>query len=74
MENIPNRIRERKTSLIDWSVTSTVVTTMRRIVGSSIKNQASSGKWIIPGAIVDNVGVYINFSGDGAYGVLKVKL
>ena len=38
MDNIPDIIRERNPSLADWSVTSTVVMTMQRIVGSIVKN------------------------------------
>ena len=59
MENIPDRIREQNPSLTDWSSTSTVVTTMRRIVGSIVKKKAYGGKWLIFGEIVDNVRVYI---------------
>ena len=47
MNNIPDRIRERNPSLTDLSVTRTVVMTMRHIVGSIVKNQASGGKWLI---------------------------
>ena len=59
MENITDRIREQNPSLKDWSVTSTDVMTMRKIVSSIVKNQASSGKWLISEAIVDTVRVYI---------------
>ena len=59
MDNFPDRIREQKPSLMDWSVTSTVVVTMRQIVGSIVKNQASSDKWLIYEVIVDTVMVYI---------------
>ena len=34
--------------------------TMRRIVGSIAKNQASGGKWLISEAIVDTMRVYIH--------------
>ena len=60
-ENTPGRIREQKPSLKYLSVTSTVVMTMRQIVGSIVKNQASGGKWLISEAIVDTGGsVYIS--------------
>ena len=74
MENIPNRIREQKTSLTDWSVTSTVVTTMRRIVGSIINNQASGGKWLLSEAILDTVRVYIYCYVGEVNEVMKVEL
>ena len=44
MENIPDGIREQNPSLMDWSVTSTDVMNMRKIVVSIVKNQASGGK------------------------------
>ena len=44
MKNIFEKIREQNPYLTDWSFTSTVVTTMRRIVGIIIKNQVSGGK------------------------------
>ena len=50
MENILDRIR---------SVTSTVVMTMWQIVGSIVKNQSSSGMWLISEEIVDTERVYI---------------
>ena len=74
MDNIPGKIRERKPSLTDLSVTSTVVTTMRLIVGSIVKHQASDGKWLISEAIVDNVRVYIYCSGDDVDEVLNGDL
>ena len=74
MENIPEIIREQKPSLTDWSVTSTVVITMQKIVGNISKNQASGGKWLISEAIVDTVRVYIYLSGDEVDEVLKVEL
>ena len=46
--------------------------TMRRIVGSIVKNKASSGKWLISEAIFDTVRVYIYFSSDEVDKVLKV--
>ena len=72
MENIPDRISERKPSLKYWLVTSTVVMTMWWIVGSIIKNQASGGKWLISDAIVDTVRVSIYCSNDEVGEVLKV--
>ena len=62
MENITDIISE-KNSLTYWSVTSTVVTAMRHIVGSIVKNQAYGGKWLISEAIVDTVRIYIYFCG-----------
>ena len=59
MDNIPDKIREQNPSLADFSVTSTVVTTMRRIVGSIVKNHYSGGNWLISEAIVDTVRLYI---------------
>ena len=53
---------------------STVVMTMRHIVGSIVKNQASGGKWLISEEIVDTVRVYIYFSGYDVDEVLKVEL
>ena len=53
MEIIPDRIRLEKRPLKDWSVTSTVVMTMRWIVGSIVKNQASCDKWLIPEAVIN---------------------
>ena len=53
---------------------STAVMTMRKIVGSIVQNQASSGKWLISEAIVDTMKVYIYFSGDDMDEVLKVEL
>ena len=47
--------------------------TMRRIVGSIIKNQNSGGKWLISEEIVDTVRVYIYCYGDDLDGVLKVE-
>ena len=46
IDNIPDIIREQNPSLTDWSVTSTVVMTMRQIIGSIVKKQASGGKWL----------------------------
>ena len=74
MENIPDRIKEQNTSLNDWSVTSTAVMTMRHIVGSIVKNQASGGMWLISEEIVDTVRVYIYCSGDEVDKVFKVDL
>ena len=48
--------------------------TMRKIVGSIVKNQASGGKWLISEAIVDTVRVYIYCYGDEVDDVLKVEL
>ena len=48
MENITDIISE-KNSLTYWSVTSNVVTTIRQIFGSIVKNQDSGGKWNILG-------------------------
>ena len=64
MDNISDRIRELKPSLMYWAVTITAVITMCQSVGSIVKNQASGGKWLISDAIVDTVRVYIYFSGD----------
>ena len=55
MGNIPDRIRKQKPYLMDWSVTSTILVTMRQIVGTIVKNQASSGQWKIFEAIVDTI-------------------
>ena len=74
MENILDRIRERKPSLVDWSVTNTVVTTMRQIVRIIIKNHSSGVKWIISEGIVDTVRVCIYCSGDEVDEFLKVDL
>ena len=60
--NIPDIIREIKPYLTDWSVTSTVVMTMRQIVGGIVKKHASSGEWLISESIVDTVRVYIYIS------------
>ena len=57
MDNIPDIMRECKYSLTDWSFTITVVMTMRHIVVSIVKIQASGGKWLISEAIVDTVRV-----------------
>ena len=46
---------------MDYSVTRNVVTTMRQIVGSIVKNKASGGKWLISEEIVDTVRLYILF-------------
>ena len=59
MDNIPDIIREQNIYLTDWSVTSTVVMTIQRIVGSIVKNQASGWKWLISEEIFDTVRVYI---------------
>ena len=48
--------------------------TIHKIVGSIVKNHSSGGKWIISEAIVDNVRVYIYFSGDEVDEFLKVDL
>ena len=56
----------------NWSVTSTVVMTMRQIVSNIVKNQASGEKWLISEAIVDTVRVYICLSGDEVNEVLKL--
>ena len=74
MDNIPDRIREQNTYFMDWSVTSTIVMIMQRIVGSIVKNQASGGKWLIYEAIVDTVRVYIYCSSYELDGVLNVYL
>ena len=62
MYNIPDRIRERKTSVTDSSVTSTFFITMQRIVRIIAKNQAYGGKWIISEEIVDTVRICIYIS------------
>ena len=72
MENITDRIREKKPCLIDWSVTSTVVMTVWQIIGIIVKNQASGGKWLISEEMFDTVGVYIYWSGDEVDEVFKV--
>ena len=72
VDNILDIIRDLMPSLTDWSVTSTAVMTMRRIVGSIVKNQASGEKWLISEAIVDTVRVYIYLSGDEVNEVLKL--
>ena len=59
-------------SLADYSVTITVMMTMRRIIGSIVKKQSSGGKWLISEVIFDTVRVYIYFSGDDVDYVLKV--
>ena len=74
MDNISDRIRELKPSLMYWAVTITAVITMCQSVGSIVKNQASGGKWLISDAIVDTVRVYICFSGDDLCEVLKLEL
>ena len=56
---ILDKTKDQKPSLTDWSVTSTVVTNMRRIVGSIIKNQASVGKLLISDVIMDTMRVYV---------------
>ena len=48
--------------------------TMRHIVGSIVKNQASSDKCLISEAIVDTVRVYIYCSSDEVDEVLKLDL
>ena len=48
--------------------------TIQRIVGIIVKNQASDVKWLISEAIFDTVRVYIYWSGDELYEVLKVEL
>ena len=48
--------------------------TMRHIVGSIVKNQASGEKWLISEAIVDTLRVYINCSVDDVDKVFKVEL
>ena len=62
MYNIPDRIRERKTSVTDSSVTSTFFITMQRIFRIIAKNQAYGGKWIISEEIVDTVRICIYIS------------
>ena len=59
---------------MNWSVTSTVVMTLRHIVATTDKNRASGGKWLIPEAIVDSVRIYIYCSGDEVDEVLKEEL
>ena len=73
MDNIPDRIREQKLSLKYRSFMSTIVVTMRQIVGSIVKKQDSGGKWIISEAVVDTETVYIYLYGDEVYEVLKVE-
>ena len=48
--------------------------TMRQIVGSIVKKQASGGKWIISEAIVYTVRVYIYCYGGEVDEVLKLGL
>ena len=60
--------------LTDWLVTSTGVMTTRRIIGSSIKNQASGGKWLISEANFYTVRVYICCSDDEVDEFLKLGL
>ena len=48
--------------------------TMRRIVGSIVKNQTSGDKWLVSEAIVDTMRVYKYCSGDELDEVLKLKL
>ena len=74
MENISYIIREQNPSLVDWSVTSTVVMNMQQIVCSIVKKQASGGKWIIYESIVYTVRVCIYFYGDEVDEFLKVEL
>ena len=50
------------------------VMTIRKIVGSIVKNHSSGGKWIISEAIVDHVRLYVYFSGDEVDDFLKVEL
>ena len=50
-------------SLADYSVTITVMMTMRRIIGSIVKKQSSGGKWLISEKIVDTMRLYIYCSG-----------
>ena len=59
MDNITDKIREQKTSSTDWSVRITDLMTIRRIVGSIVKNQDSGEKWLISEAIVDPIRVCI---------------
>ena len=74
MENIPDIIMKQTPSLMDLSITSTVVMTMQQIVGIIVKKQASGRKWLICEEIVDNVRVYIYCSDDDVDEVLKVEL
>ena len=74
MENIPDRKMEQNPSLMDRSVTITIVMTMRQIVGSIVKTQASGGKWLISEAIVNTVRFYIYCSVYEVDGVFKVEL
>ena len=74
MENTSDIIREGKHSLTYWSTRSTGVMTMRQILGSIVKNQASCGKWLISEEITDTVKVYIYCSGDEADESLEVEL
>ena len=48
--------------------------TMRQIVGSIVKTQASGGKWLISEAIVNTVRFYIYCSVYEVDGVFKVEL
>ena len=48
--------------------------TMRQIVGSNIKNQASGGKWLTYEDIVNTVRVYIYFYGDDEVNFMKLRL
>ena len=74
MENIPDKIGVHNSSLIYFSVTSTVVKNMWCIVGIIINNQASGGKRLISEAGVDTLRVYVYCSGYGVDEVLKVDL
>ena len=57
MNSIPDIMTDCKSSLTDWSVVITVVMTMRQIVLSIVKNQASGGKKLVSEAIADTVRV-----------------
>ena len=74
MNNIPDIIRKQKPSLKSWSVTSTFLMTMRRIVSSIVKNQSTGGKWLISEIIIHTVRVYIYFSSDEVHEVFMVEL
>ena len=49
----------KKPYLTEWSVTNTVVVTIRQIVCGIVQNQASGGKCPISEEIVDTVRIYI---------------
>ena len=61
-------------SLADYSVTITVMMTMRRIIGSIVKKQSSGGKWLISEKIVDTMRLYIYCSGDEVDEVFNAEM